>query len=231
MRAAQLDYDRLAARLDEFEKGDAATVVEEAKDARVERDVLWEEHSKDLRAESAARFHDAMVLDDALQEARLGFSERLARLRELQMDTASAKGTLDTQKRVLVEVEDLLTTETASLNGLLSEVGLPESYDQRDIPAWQALLSTAKERSEELAAKKKLCAEAKQAVENAIGRLNDALALSDDTLDLKELTKKARAEAGQVAIAKTKAEANQTKLSEAEAEATRRSDEVKRTLK
>ena len=230
LQEAQRDYNRVAARLEEFEKGDAATVDEEAKEARGERGVLWEDHSKDLTLETAQKFHASMMRDDALQEARLGFAERLARLRELKLEAASSKANLSSQKDALSSAEASLEKEAASLRKLLAALGLPETYDPRDLKNWQVCLSTAQELNSEFDDKKTRSKEAMRSAEEAVAQLKNVLSISDDASDLRELTKRARAVLAHAARASAKAEAHERRLEEAKAETTRRSNEVRRLL-
>ena len=228
LEEAQRDYNRVAARLEEFEKGNAASVDEEAKEIRGERDTLWEDHSKDLTRETAQKFHASMMRDDALQEARLGFAERLARLRELQLESASSKANLSSRKESLSSAEANLEKEAASLRKLLAALGLPETYDPRDLKNWQVCLLTAQKLNSELKDKKKRSEEAMRSADEAVGRLKNVLSVSDETLDLRELTKRARAVLAEAASVRAKAEAHKSRLDEVKAEVTRRSNEVRR---
>ncbi|WP_413721127.1 AAA family ATPase [Silicimonas sp. MF1-12-2] len=227
-KEAQRQYDEVAARLAEFAKDEAAAVDDEAKEVREERDALWSAHLEGLTLDTAERFHASLMRDDALQEARLGFAERLARLRELQLDAAAKKATLTSCKEAQASLESLLASETEQLHQRLVAIGLSDTYDPRDLPAWQSRLSLAQEKVSELADKKKRHENAARSVDEAIVRLREAMAISEDDISLKNLTRAARAAAAEAANEKAKAEADRKRLEEAEAEAAHRTEEVKR---
>ncbi len=56
---AEVEHDQRLARLQTLETGDAASVDDEAKHARAERDDLWAEHCKDFTESSAISFENA----------------------------------------------------------------------------------------------------------------------------------------------------------------------------
>ncbi|MDQ2092304.1 AAA family ATPase [Marimonas arenosa] len=213
---AEVEYDQRFARLQTLETGDAATVDDDAKHARAERDDLWAKHREDLTESSALSFENAMSKDDALQEARLGFAEKLARLKEVEVDVAAAKTTLATRTRHLEAAEAALTEEAEGTASLLDSLHLPDSFDPRDLPAWQSLLSVAQHSLLDLNAKKTATKDAQEAVTNAEARLKSALGMTDDALGLKELSNRARAKVIQITKAQTQIEAHQRALEKAQ---------------
>jgi uncharacterized protein YhaN len=226
LKDAHVTCDHVAARLQEFAKDDAATVGNDAKNARADRDALWEDHNKSLSPETAEKFHTSMLQDDALQEARLGFAERLARLRELQLEAASSNATLTSCKAELRSTYKRLEDEAESLGEKLASIGLPETYDPRDLSGWQARLSRTNERKSDLDDKKRSLADAARSVEQAVEKLQVALVTSGSTSDLKALTKKARAVVAEAAAIRAQADADKNRQEEAQAEVLRRSEET-----
>lgn len=190
---AEVEYDQRYARLQTLETDDAAVVNDDAKHARAERDALWAAHRQDLTESSATVFESAMAQDDALQGARLGFAEKLARLKELEVDLAAAKTTLATRTRHAEAAEAALNEETEAKASLLETLHLPDSFDPRDLPAWQSHLEVAQQSLLELDPKKAAVGDAKEAIVLAEAKLNRALGTTDDTLGLKELSNRARA--------------------------------------
>jgi uncharacterized protein YhaN len=225
---AELEHNRLKARLAEFEKDDVASVDDEAKQARSERNDLWQKHRAALNDETAMAFQTALEKDDAFQEARLGFAEKLAHLRELQLNVASSTSDRETRASQLKEVAEALEAEKASLQALYLKLGLPETYDPRDLPKWQVNLSEAEDCLQELEIARDHNLKAQQAVDDATSRLREALAQSVDMSDLRELAKRARAKVGEVAKAKAAAGAREEVLKNAREEVQRRYDETKR---
>jgi uncharacterized protein YhaN len=225
---AQRDYDGVEARLNEFEKDDIAAVDDDVKAAREERDVLWENHTRSLSEDSAKAFHAALLRDDALQEARLGFAERLARLRELRVDAASFKATLSSRENSRSSMEERYKAERRKLSERLAVLDLPESFDPRDLPGWQARLVTAQDRKIDLDRKRDDAVEASRSVQEAASRLGAAMSIPDGTLGLPELVRKARAISADAAATRAKIEADKKRREDAEKEAARRADEVKR---
>ncbi len=228
LNEAKRQYEEIAARLEAFAEDEAAAVDDEAKEVREERDALWSAHLEKLTRESAYRFHASLLRDDTLKEARLGFAERLARLREIQLDAATRKAALTSCKDTLASFEDLFEEESKQLHERLVAIGLPETYDPRDLPAWQSRLALAQEKVSEFADRKKSSEDAERSVDEAIVKLREALAITEDDITLKELTRAARAAATEAANEQAKAEAGQERLEEAETESARRTNDVKR---
>ncbi len=213
---SEVEYDQRFARLQTLETGDAATVDDEAKHARAERDDLWAKHREDLTETSALSFENAMSKDDALQEARLGFAEKLARLKELEVDVAAAKTTLETRTRHLEAAEAALTEDAEVTASLLDMLHLPDGFDPRDLPTWQSLLSVAQQSLLDVNAKKTAAKDAQEAVTVAEAKLKSALGITDGALGLKELGNRARAKVIQITKAQTQIEAHQRALEKAQ---------------
>jgi uncharacterized protein YhaN len=213
---AEVEHDQRLARQQTLEAGDAASVDDEAKHARAERDDLWAEHRKDLGESSAITFENAMAKDDALQEARLGFAEKLARLKELEIEVAGAKTALETRTRHFDAAETSLTEETEATASLLNKLLLPVDFDPRDLPTWQSLLSHAQQ-CKVLRDDKRTAAEhVRKSVTDAELKLKSALGLTDDSLIFKDLSSLARTKVAQVTKAQAQIEARQLALQKAE---------------
>ncbi|MDU8946746.1 ATP-binding protein [Ovoidimarina sediminis] len=227
-KEAQKEHDRLAARLHEFEKDESAAVEGEAKEVRGEREAHWHEHLGALTRETAEKFHATLMRDDALQEARLGFAERLARLRELQVEVATAKAALASCEDAFKAADEALDREAKSARALLVTLHLPETYDPRDLPNWQARLSDAQEWLREVDRRKTAYEGAKRSIEDGVERLKSALSISDETPGLKDLAKRARTLSAEAARVRAKAEAQAKRREEAKEEVTRRKGDVER---
>lgn len=223
---AEVEYDQRFARLQTLETGDAATVDDDAKHARAERDDLWAEHRKDLSESSAISFENALSKDDSLQEARLGFAEKLARLKELEVDVAAAKITLGTRTRYLEAAQAALKEESEASASLLDTLHLPDSFDPRDLPTWQSHLSVAQQSLLDLDSKKAAAEGAGEAVTVAEAKLKSALGITDDALGLKELSNRARARVIQITKAQAQIEAHQRALEKAQKDIQNRETDV-----
>ncbi|MDG1369903.1 MAG: AAA family ATPase [Paracoccaceae bacterium] len=223
---AEVEYDQRFARLQILETSDAATVDDEAKHVRAERDGFWAKHREDLTESSALSFENALSKDDGLQEARLGFAEKLARLKEMEVDVAAAKTTLATRTRHLEAAEAALTEASEASASLLDTLHLPDSFDPRDLPTWQSHLSAAQQSLLDLASKKAAAEGAGEAVTVAEAKLKSALGITDDMLGLKELSNRARAKVIQITKAQTQIEAHQRALEKAQKDVQNRETDV-----
>ena len=226
---AKFDYDKRNSRLKASSEGNAAAIHKDATLARSERDALWSAHLENLTPNTATAFEEAMSKDDALQDARLGVAEQLARLKELQIDVAEAKTAWDSRSETLKAAESDLAAEHERIVALLAELGLPQDYDPRDLPAWQSRLLTAKERQADLKAKTKAETDTRQAVADTAAQIRKALDLSDETMDLKALNKRARAELGQALKAQAKTDAQRDALKMAQQDVQRREKDMQQT--
>ena len=223
---SEVEYDKRLARLQTLEAGNAASVDDDAKQARAQRDELWAKHRQDLTEISATSFESAMSKDDALQEARFGFAEKLARLKELEIDVAAAKTAMETRTRHLEAAETLLAEEADATASLLSNLHLSEDFDPRDLPTWQSNLSEAQQCLLNLDSKKIVAAGVEEAVANAGHQLKSSLGVTDDALSFKEISNQAREKVTQVTKAQAQAEARQEALEKAEKDVRRREADV-----
>ncbi len=225
---AQVKAKSMAARLGEFEQHEAASADCRANEARSERDNLWEEHSKALTPETATKFHASMKRDDEVQDARLGFAEGLARLREIQLEAVSSKADVESREEALKSANDVFEENTAQVSELLAGLGLPGSYDPRDLPVWQTHLLVAQERISDLEKKKTIRENTTRSAEDAVTSLRTALAIDGEAPSLRDLVKRARTAVADAAKARAKHEADKQLQNEAKSETIRRADKVKR---
>lgn len=231
LKDARQEHARLSARCKEFEKDETASVNEEAKGARQERDALWEVHFSTLDKMTASEFYTALQRDDALQEARLGFAERLARLRELEIEVASAARSVELNDEELNEAEAALATSSATAEALMARLRLPTAFDPRDLPRWRSALLEAQDAYTDLDTKRKSRTAAERVVSGAACALGDALGLETDERDLRLLIRTARAEVTKAAKSHAEATAHRKALEEAKDEAENRTKEVVRLEK
>jgi membrane protein involved in colicin uptake len=113
----------------------------------------------------------------------------------------------------------------------MARLGLPETYDPRDLPVWQSRLAEAQKKQSELEAKKTRHGDASRAIEDAVKQLRSALGPSGEALELKALTRHARATVAETAKHKAEAHADKKRREEAKAEAERRANEVEAPLR
>ncbi|MEM6384411.1 MAG: AAA family ATPase [Pseudomonadota bacterium] len=231
LKDARQELARLSARLEEFKKDDAASVDEEAKGARQERDALWEAHFSTLNKKTASEFHTALQRDDALQEARLGFAERLAQLREIEIEVASAARSVELKDEELNELEAALAKSATTAEALMARLRLPTVFDPRDLPRWRSALLEAQDAHTELVTKRKSRTAAERIVSDAAGALRDALGIETDGRELRSLIQTARAEITNAAKSQAEATALRKALMEAKDEAESRTKEVVRLEK
>ena len=231
LKDARQEHARLSARFKEFKRDEAASVDAEAKGARQERDALWESHFSTLDKRTAFEFHTALQRDDALQEARLGFAERLARLRELEIEVASSARSVALKDEELSEAETALAKSSATAEALMARLRLPTAFDPRDLPRWRGALLEAQDAHTDLDTKRKSRIAAERVVSDATGALGDALGLETDERDLRSLIRTARAEVTKAAKSQAEATAHRKALEEAKDEAENRTKEVVRLEK
>ncbi|PWL32737.1 MAG: hypothetical protein DCO97_21035 [Marivita sp. XM-24bin2] len=223
---AEVEHDQRLVRLQTLESCDAAIVADDAQRARAERDNLWTKHRANLTEGSAISFETAMTKDDVLQDARLAFAEKLARLKELEVDVAAANKALETRTRQFEAADAALTAETQATASLLVRLHLPGDFDPRDLPAWQSCLAMAQQALLDRDGKKTAADHAQQAVKNAETQLQNALGVTDKALGLRDLSKQARATVTQVTKAQAQLAAHQQAVKNAQKDLQRRKEDV-----
>lgn len=198
-KAARQDFDKAArelagieARLDTM-KTDASLFSDEDKqEARSHRDSVWNEHTGALTLETADRFHEEMVRVDAIQDAQLEAADRLARLRELQMNVAELTAQKAQWKAQVETQAQALEAEQSTFADLLKELSLPENFDPDDLQPWLKSLAGAHKATTAFAQAKEAQTQVQADTDWAEAALRKALNATPDSGDLSDLTRMAR---------------------------------------
>jgi len=137
------DVDVKTAQISSLTAGVGVASDEEAKDARGERDALWQAHRATLTLESTDAFEPAMQRVDDIDASRLAHARELGELRQLEQARieAETRGTttgtnLDTLRNQVSQIEARVD-EIAKTIGLpkLSPAGLQAWVDRHSVAA------------------------------------------------------------------------------------------------
>lgn len=198
-KAARQDFDKAArelagieARLDTM-KTDAGLFSDEDKqEARTHRDSVWNEHAGALTHETADRFHDEMLRVDAIQDAQLEAADRLARLRELQLNAADLTAQKAQWKTQVETQAQALEAEQDAFADILKGLSLPGSFDPNDLQPWLKSLAGAYKATAALAQAQEALTLAQADIAQAEAALRKALCATANSGDLSDLTRLAR---------------------------------------
>jgi len=198
-KVARQDFDKVArelagieARLDTM-KTDASLFTDEDKqEARARRDSVWDEHARALTRESADRFHEELVRVDTIQDAQLEAADRLAQLRELQMNVADLTAQKAHWKAQVEAHAQALEAEQGAFADILKQLALPESFDPHDLQSWLKSLADAHKATAALAQAKEDQTRAKTDIAKVETALRKALSAAPEAGELSDLTRMAR---------------------------------------
>ncbi|NOX41097.1 MAG: AAA family ATPase [Alphaproteobacteria bacterium] len=198
-KAAQKEFDKVTRELAGIEarlktiKTDASLFSDEDKqEARAHRDSVWNEHTQALTLETADRFHEEMVRVDTIQDAQLGAADRLARLRELQLNAADLTAQKAHWKAQVETQTQALDAEQGTFAAILKQLALPENFDPNDLQPWLKSLADAHKATAVFAHAKEVQARAQTDIAQAEAALRNALNAAPDSGDLSDLTRMAR---------------------------------------
>jgi len=198
-KAAQKEFDKVTRELAGIEarlktmKTDVSLFSDEDKqEARGHRDSVWNEHAQNLTRETADRFHEEMVRVDAIQDAQLEAADRLAQLRELQMNVADLKAQKAHWKAQVETQAQALEAEQSAFAGILKKLSLPENIDPNDLQPWLKSLAGAHKATAAFAHAKEAQTLAQADIAQAEAALRKALSAAPDSGDLSDLTRMAR---------------------------------------
>jgi len=225
-KAARQDYDRVAgelagiqARIDTMKTDGTLFSDKDRKEARAKRDSVWDVHAQALTQETTDRFHEEMVRVDTIQDTQLEAADRLAQLRELQLNAADLtaqkahwKGQYETHQRAL-EVQQ------GEFAALLKGLSLPTDFDSRDLQPWLKTLAAAHKALAALAQAKEDQTRAQTDISKAEAALRKALNTTLEAGDLSDLSRLARQtlkEAGRVEERARAVQAARAKLAKRE---------------
>jgi len=212
---ATLQLSQRTARLVEMEGGESFFTEAEAKVARSARGDAWTHHLSNMTPETADAFHQAMVRSDTIQDARLGMAERIAQVREVRLSKLELELTEDHFRRLMATHEVEITAEREGLTAQLGKLGLPDTFDARDLPVWLKKMVTAHRIAAELEKKSSTLSQIALAASNAEDVLRKALAVNSEAGGLQDLARLARSKMTTAAQQLARFEARQNAIKEA----------------
>jgi len=198
-KAARQDFDKAArdlagieARLDAMKTDVSLFSDADKQEARGHRDSVWNEHAQTLTRETADRFHEKMVRVDSIQDAQLEAADRVAQLRELQINAADLKAQKAHWNAQVETLTQALEAAHSAFAGILKELSLPEDFDPDDLQPWLKSLAGAHKATSALAQAKEVQALAQADIAQAEAALCKALNADPKAGDLSDLTRMAR---------------------------------------
>lgn len=198
-RAAQNEFGRVAceltgiqARLDTMETDASLFSDKDKQEARAHRDSVWNDHTQALTRETAGRFHEEMVRVDTIQDAQLEAADRLAQLREMQINVASLKAQKVHWKAQVDMHTQALEDEKNAFTDLLEEHSLPENFDPDDLQPWLHSLAGAHRATAAFVQAKEDQTQVQADIDRAEAALRKVLNAAPDFGDLSDLTRMAR---------------------------------------
>jgi uncharacterized protein YhaN len=187
----QAEHSRLTARIAALRDQDRVKDTEELPAKMQQRDGLWQRHLQHMTPASAAAFSDAMAVVDQLQDARLQMAEKVALLREWQLDLVGVEVDLEKDHLVVLSRQKQFENIKTQVKDVLQGVGLPKDFAIEDLPAWLKTCGQIQETKAALSAlqqKKSRLAEQMDAARDA---LSEAFA-APQKADLRLVTRLAR---------------------------------------
>ncbi len=188
---AALKVNQLSARITEEENDKSLVSDKEAKHIQSKRDELWNRHISNMISNTAEPFHQAMMHCDTVHDARLATAERLARLREVQLNHVECVESRNHFQHKMTDIQKKIEAEHKVISIHLKALHLPETFDILDLPDWLKKLSTARAEVETLNREANELNKTKQEISCAEQTLRDALAVGPE-FTLSALTSKAR---------------------------------------
>lgn len=204
---ASLRLDQIAGRLALLEHDDSLFTDDDARAARSARDAAWARHLADMTPQTGETFHQTMVQSDTVQEARLGMAERIAQLRDMQLNKAETEATVDHFRRALRDGETEIVAARETLAGHFAALGLPGGFDVRDLAGWLRALEKAQQAQADLDRKTAALQPLARQASEAEAALRKALGAETGGGGLRDLARLARDRVSDLERAKARQQA------------------------
>ncbi len=188
---ARLETKKLSARIIEAENDESLISDKEANSIQSIRDESWNNHLSNMTTDTAETFHQAMISCDVTHNARLGMTERLVRIREIQLSKKDSEISEQHFQQVIDDLKIAIATEHKIISAHLKTLHLPQEFNVLDLANWLHKLSTTHTAVTTLDKKSIALIKLQQQVACAEETLSKALAVNTE-LKLPELTYLAR---------------------------------------
>lgn len=108
-----------------------------AANSRTARDNAWTMHRERLDDETADAFEKVLIVDDHIHEERLAATDRLALLRNVEIELAEIDSTLKAIADEITQIEgNLQTFQSKIIRPVFIKVGLPKDFPVENLPPW-----------------------------------------------------------------------------------------------
>lgn len=127
-----------------------------AANSRRSRDNAWSMHRENLNDKTADAFEKVLIIDDHILEERLAATDRLAQLRNEELELAEIDSTLKDITEEITQTESNLKTFQDKLGSDFIKIGLPKDFPVENLPSWLDRIQTVRDLIEE---EEEFCAE------------------------------------------------------------------------
>lgn len=192
---AKLHYEKKKTEILVLDRDNSVVTDDEAQAVRANRDRSWDKHVKVLSNATALDFHQEMLRYDAIQDARLGMTEKLSRIQEAKLSAAIDETTLNELGRAQQLAEKKHAELLNEFQKLFAGYGLPEDFDPSNLKDWHGRLQSAHDAFRNYRSAKEELEKCHEEEATAVDHLQKVMRLpQDDQTSLQFLAKRARAE-------------------------------------